>query len=84
MFQASRCHSRPACAPDRPLVATGSQDQTIRLWDLSTGDELAILEGHEFTVGGLAFTPDGRTLISGSGDDTVRLWDVSAFHPKTN
>jgi WD40 repeat protein len=62
-----------------PIVATGSQDWTIRLWNYETGEELATLVGHEFTIGGLAFTEDARLLVSGAGDETVRLWDVSSI-----
>ncbi len=66
-----------ACAHHAPVVATGSQDTTIRLWNYRTGRLLATLKGHEYTVGALAFTADDAVLVSGAGDETVRLWDVS-------
>ncbi|MBW4467264.1 MAG: NACHT domain-containing protein [Pegethrix bostrychoides GSE-TBD4-15B] len=68
-----------ACLPrqDQPaLIASGSTDQTIRLWNAETGDCLNILEGHQGWVQSIAFSPDGKLLVSGSTDQTIRLWDV--------
>ena len=60
--------------PDGRL-ASGSSDNTIRLWDVKTGAESALLEGHSGWVFALCVLPDGR-LASGSRDNTIRLWDV--------
>ena len=60
--------------PDGRL-ASGSSDNTIRLWDVKTGAESALLEGHSGFVTALCVLPDGR-LASGSWDRTIRLWDV--------
>ncbi|MCK6460394.1 MAG: hypothetical protein L6Q95_10930, partial [Planctomycetes bacterium] len=59
---------------DGSLLASGANDNTIRLWDLERGVERFELRGHENYVYCLAFSPDGRTLASASGDNTVRLW----------
>jgi WD40 repeat protein len=59
------------------LLATGSGDQTVKLWDISSGQCLKTLSGHSSRVWSVAFTPDSQTLASGSGDNTVKLWDVS-------
>ena len=66
-----------ALSPDGKLLATGSYDQTIRIWDTATGQELQTLTGHNGGVFGLSFRPDGRVLASASSDRTVKLWDVA-------
>ena len=68
-----------ACAHGAPIVATGSQDRSICLWNHETGEILATLTGHDYTIGALAFSLDDHVLVSGSGDETVRLWDVRRF-----
>jgi WD40 repeat protein len=59
-----------------PLLASGSEDQTIRLWDLKTGQCMRVLQGHTSWIWSVAFSPSGQKLASGSEDQTVRLWDV--------
>ncbi|WP_157210705.1 c-type cytochrome domain-containing protein [Verrucomicrobium spinosum] len=66
-----------AISPDGKLLATGSYDQKIKLWDLSTGAEVRALTGHNSGVFGLAFRPDGKVLASASADRTVKLWEVA-------
>ncbi|WP_197289367.1 TIR domain-containing protein [Saccharothrix sp. NRRL B-16348] len=67
-----------AFTPDGTVVATGSRDGIVRLWDVAerriVGEPLT---GHTGPVGALAFTPDGRTLASAGDDGVIRLWDVA-------
>ena len=57
---------------------SGSSDETIRVWDASTGVEmLPPLRGHDHYVLSVAFSPDGLKIVSGSGDKTIRVWDAS-------
>ena len=64
-----------AFSPNGQTLASGSQDRTIRLWDLNNGKFNRILTGHRDAVNSIAFSPDGRTLASGSWDGTIRLWN---------
>ncbi len=65
-----------AFSPDGKVLASGSDDQTIKLWDVQTGRTLQTLMGHSGNVFSVAFSPDGKVLASGSGDRTIKLWDV--------
>jgi WD40 repeat protein len=66
-----------AFSPDGRLLASGSWDDTIKLWDVATGSLVRSLSGHTDWVMSVAFSPDGRLLASGSWDDTIKLWDVA-------
>jgi WD40 repeat protein len=49
----------------------------VRLWDISTHQQVAALEGHSNSVASVAFDPSGNLLVSGSADNSVRVWDVN-------
>jgi WD40 repeat protein len=71
-----------AFSPDNKLLASGSNDTTINVWDLNTGGLVITLRGHIGGIWALAFSPDGRKLASGSNDRTIRLWGVSNWKPE--
>jgi WD40 repeat protein len=66
---------------EQQLLASGSSDSTVRLWDTHTKECVAVLQGHTDCVRSVAFSPDSRLLASASLDRTVRLWDVVKQQP---
>ncbi|KAJ5301596.1 hypothetical protein N7508_006459 [Penicillium antarcticum] len=70
--------SNVAFSPDSQIVASGSGDETIKLWDHLTGRELQTLQGHSDWVRSVAFSSDCQIqiLASSSDDKTIKLWDV--------
>jgi WD40 repeat protein len=66
-----------AVTSDGRYVLSGSDDTTVRVWDLATGQEVRRFTGHAGWVNSIAVTPDGQYIVSGSGDKTVRLWDLA-------
>ncbi len=67
-----------ACAysPDGSQIVIASRDQTLRICNAATGQELVSLVGHTNWVVGCAFSPDGSRVVSASWDCTLRIWDV--------
>ena len=61
---------------DGTLLASGSLDKTVKLWDVTTGRLQATLEGHDHAVHSVAFSNDGKLLASASYDHTLKLWDI--------
>jgi WD40 repeat protein/tRNA A-37 threonylcarbamoyl transferase component Bud32 len=64
-----------AFAFDGQTLASGSDDKTIKVWNLATGKEIRTLKGHSRWVWTVAFSPDGQTLASGSDDKTIKVWN---------
>jgi WD40 repeat protein len=64
-----------AVSPDGRVLVSGSEDQTIKLWELTTGRHFRTLTGHSGGVRGIAFSPDGRRFATASWDRTVKIWE---------
>ena len=67
---------RASFAPNGKRIVTASEDNTARVWNAESGDQLAILRGHTEGVRVASFSPDGRQLITASTDKTARLWNA--------
>src|SRR5207248_1006633 len=65
-----------AFSPDGKRIVSGSDDETVKVWDAQTGQETLTLKGHTHWVISVAFSPDGKRIASGSFDKTVRVWDA--------
>ncbi len=67
-----------AFSPDSKYLASGSHDDTVKLWSVESQKEVTTMKGHSSSVYSVAFSPDGKYLASGSEDNTVKLWSVES------
>ncbi|WP_224364259.1 nSTAND1 domain-containing NTPase [Hyalangium versicolor] len=70
-------------SPDGTTIVTSSDDGTARLWDMATGQSIAVLSKHDGTVMSADFSPDGTKVVTAGSDGTALLWDVATDQPTT-
>lgn len=63
---------------DSKILASGSNDHTVRLWDSASGQCLQTFKGHWFSVCSVTFSHDSKLIVSASSDDTIRVWDANS------
>ena len=66
-----------AISPEGRWIASGGEDNTVKLWNAATGEAVSTFRGHTSWVSRVAFSPDSKSLASASFDATVRIWDLS-------
>jgi len=65
-----------AVTPDGKQLISGSNDNTLKIWDLETGKEKFSFIGHSDEITAIAITPDGNQIISSSRDGTIKAWNL--------
>jgi len=69
-------------SPDGKRLASTSRDNSVKVWDAQTGQELLTVEGHSEYWNGVAFSPDGHRLASGAAGGAVKIWDATPLPEK--
>jgi len=67
-----------AISPDGKFAVSASDDSTLKVWDLASGQELKTLTGHTNSVYAVAISPDGNFAVSASEDNTLKVWDLAS------
>jgi len=60
-----------------PFLASGSRDKSVKVWDVSTGQCLFSMVGHDNWVRGISWHPGGKFLLTASDDKSLRVWDIA-------
>lgn len=66
-------------SPDNRLFSTASQDRTVKVWDLETGESVGVLRGHKRGVWTVKFSQYDKVIATGSGDKTVKMWSLADY-----
>jgi platelet-activating factor acetylhydrolase IB subunit alpha len=78
-----RGHRSPVCRvllhPIYSIVASASEDATVRIWDFDTGDHEKTLKGHTDSVQDLSFDSTGKLLASCSADMSIKIWEMASY-----
>jgi WD40 repeat protein len=69
------CINQVMFSPDGKTLASACDDQTLKLWDVSTRQEISTLRGHRGRVWGVAYSPDGGRLASAGDDGAIKVWN---------
>ncbi|NJL48853.1 MAG: NACHT domain-containing protein [Leptolyngbyaceae cyanobacterium SM2_5_2] len=80
LFSWPEYQDSPPFAASSRLLASGSEDGVVRLWDTYSGEVLLLLEGHSNAVRSVAFSPQAPLLASASHDHSIYLWDLATRH----
>ena len=67
-----------AISSDNRYIASGSDDKTIKLWNIESGDLIKTFEDHKDWVNSVSISSDSRYIVSGSIDKTIKLWDIES------
>src|SRR5581483_7351768 len=73
--------SRVEFSPDRKTLASASDDNTVKIWYLSTGETVKTFKGTQ-AFGHLAYSPDGRLLAAARSDGSLILWDMVSYEER--
>ena len=76
MPHAAQVHAL-AYAPDGRTLASASEDETVKLWEVATGRLIRTFKGPAGNINSVAISPDGKHLLAGSGDRSVWLWEMA-------
>ena len=71
--------TKVAMHPYYSIVASASEDATIRLWDIEAGEPERTMKGHAGIINGLAFNGNGTLLASAASDLAIKLWNLQTF-----
>ena len=73
-----------AISSDGNTLVSASDDTTLKVWNLQTGESRQTLTGHNDVVNSVAITPDGKTAVSASDDETIRVWNLDTGKSELN